>query len=105
MDTKTIIILVVIGIVGTLAIVLSVNTVNNVNSVIEQAYGQIETPFANCVMMKLEDLFVQLKTDEDCNAQQFSEAVTYYKAHGFPHESSYMDLFDKKLIQLDTQLG
>jgi hypothetical protein len=50
-------------------------------------------------------LQVLLSTDEDCNEQQFSEAVAYYKANGFPHEGSYNDLFGTKSMQLLTDYG
>jgi hypothetical protein len=69
----------------------------------QYAHGQSESPFANCIVMKIEDSFVQLGMDEDCNQEQFTEAVTYYKANGYPHESEYMDLFGSKFIKLDTK--
>lgn len=56
-------------------------------------------------MMIAKDLQVLLTTDEDCNEQQFTEAVTYYKANGFPHEGSYSDMFGVKAIQLLTDYG
>lgn len=46
---------------------------------------------------------VQLSEDEDCNAQQFAEAVTYYKANGYPHEEAYMDFGYGKFIGLDSE--
>ena len=45
--------------------------------------------------------FVQLGEDEDCSPSQFLQAVVYYKANGYPHESSYMDL-SGEWIQLDS---
>lgn len=69
----------------------------------ENAYGQSSAPFANCIQMKIDGSFVQLVTDDDCNEQQFTEAVAYYKANGYPVESTYMDLVGSKLIQLDTK--
>ena len=71
----------------------------------ETAYGQSDSPFANCIMIYSKTLQVLLATDEDCNAQQFDEAVAYYKAHGFPHEGSYSDAFGAKTIQLLTDYG
>jgi hypothetical protein len=46
-----------------------------------QILGQSSAPFANCIQMKIDDSFVQLVTDEDCNEQQFAQAVAYYKAN------------------------
>jgi hypothetical protein len=48
----------------------------------ENAYGQSSAPSANCIQMKIDGSFVQLITDDDCNEQQFAEAVAYYKANG-----------------------
>jgi hypothetical protein len=71
----------------------------------ENAYGQSDSPFANCIMIYDKTLQVLLSTDEDCNEPQFSEAVAYYKANGFPHEGSYNDLFGTKSMQLLTDYG
>lgn len=71
----------------------------------ETAYGQSSAPFANCIMMYDKTLQVLLTTDDDCNEQQFSEAVAYYKANGFPHEGSYSDMFGIKTMQLLTDYG
>ena len=70
---------------------------------IETAYGQSSAPFANCISLMMEGEAVQLSEDEDCNAQQFAEAVTYYKANGYPHEESYMDFGYGKFIELDSE--
>jgi hypothetical protein len=43
----------------------------------------------------MKDSFVQLQTDEDCGEQQFTEAVAYYEANGYPVESSSMDVLGK----------
>jgi hypothetical protein len=66
------------------------------------AYGQSSAPFANCISMKMEGDFVQLSMDEDCNEQQFNEAMAYYKANGYAHETSYMDFGFGKFIELDS---
>ena len=70
---------------------------------IETAYGQSSTPFANCISFSMKHSFVQLNTDEDCSEQQFAEAVTYYKAHGYPVEKSSMDLLGTKALQLQSE--
>ena len=69
----------------------------------EIAYGQSSAPFANCISLFMAGDAVQLSEDEDCNAQQFAEAVTYYKANGYPHEESYMDFGYGKFIELDSE--
>ena len=69
----------------------------------ENAYGQSSAPFANCISFSMKDSFVQLSTDEDCSERQFAEAVTYYKAHGYPVESSSMDLMGTKALQLQSE--
>jgi len=71
----------------------------------ETAYGQSDSPLANCIMKYDKTLQVLLSTDEDCSEQQFSEAVAYYKTNGFPHEGSYNDLFGTKSMQLLTEYG
>jgi len=71
----------------------------------ENADGQTESPFANCIMIIDKTLQVLLSTDEDCDEQQFSEAVSYYKANGFPHEGSYYDILGTKSMQLLTDYG
>ena len=68
----------------------------------ETAYGQSSARYANCIMMIMKGSFVQLMMDEDCDEQQFSEAVAHYKANGYPHESSYMDMLGSKSIQLQS---
>jgi hypothetical protein len=71
---------------------------------IENAYGSASSaPYANCISMSMKHFFVQLSTDEDCSEQQFAEAVTYYKAHGYPVESSSMDLLGTKSLQLQSE--
>jgi hypothetical protein len=62
------------------------------------AYGQSSAPFANCIMMYDKTLQVLLSTDEDCDEQQFSDAVSYYKG-------SYNNLFGTKSMQLLTDYG
>jgi len=69
------------------------------------AYGQTESPFANCIMIIDKTLQVLLSTDEDCDEQQFSEAVNHYKANGFPHEGAYYDVLGTKSMQLLTDYG
>jgi len=69
----------------------------------ENAYGQSSAPFANCISFSMKDSFVQLQTDEDCSEQQFTEAVAYYKANGYPVESSSMDLMGTKMLQLQSE--
>lgn len=69
----------------------------------ETANGQSSAPFANCISFSMKHSFVQLNTDEDCSEQQFAEAVTYYKAHGYPVESSSMDLLGTKALQLQSE--
>jgi hypothetical protein len=65
-------------------------------------YGQSSAPFANCISLFMAGDAVQLSEDEDCNSSQWEEAVQYYKANGYPHEESYMDMFGSKFIQLDS---
>jgi len=67
------------------------------------AYGQSDSPFANCIQMKFAGDAVHLMTYEDCNNQQFAEAVAYYKANGYPVEDTYMDLVGSKLIILQSE--
>jgi hypothetical protein len=66
------------------------------------AYGQSSAPFANCISLFMSDDAVQLTEDEDCNSSQWQEAVQYYKANGYPHEATYMDLGYGKFIELDS---
>ena len=67
----------------------------------EITYGQSSAPFANCITYK--DLnAVMMSMDEDCSEQQFNEAITHYKANGYPNEGSYTDMLGEKSIELDT---
>jgi hypothetical protein len=66
------------------------------------AYGQSSSPYANCISLFMAGDVVQLTEDEDCNSSQWQEAVQYYKANGYPHEESYMDMLGSKFIQLDS---
>jgi hypothetical protein len=68
----------------------------------ENAYGQSEAPYANCIQMIFQGDVVQLVTDDDCSDGQFSQAVAYYKANGYPVESTYMDMVTTKLIELKS---
>ena len=66
-----------------------------------EASGQSTAPFVNCITYK--DLnAVMLSMDEDCSEQQFNEAITHYKANGYPNEGSYTDMLGEKSIELDT---
>jgi len=69
------------------------------------AYGQSDSPYANCITIYSKGLQVVLSTDEDCSVHQFDEAMAYYKANGFPHEGSYSDAFGSKSVQLLTDYG
>jgi hypothetical protein len=66
-----------------------------------EASGQSTAAFANCITYK--DLnAAMLSMDEDCSEQQFNEAITHYKANGYPNEGSYTDMLGEKSIELDT---
>lgn len=66
------------------------------------AYGQSEAPYANCIQMIFQGDVVQLVTDDDCSEQQFTEAAAYYKANGYPIESTFMDMGTTKLLELQS---
>lgn len=66
------------------------------------SYGQLSSPYSNCISLLMKDDFVQLNMDDDCNETQWNEAVQHYKANGYPNEESYMDMFGSKFIQLDS---
>jgi hypothetical protein len=74
-------------------------------AIMQYAHGQTESRFANCIMIIDKTLQVLLSMDEDCDEQQFSDAVSYYKANGFPHEGAYYNLFETKSMQLLTDYG
>jgi hypothetical protein len=65
-------------------------------------YGQLSSPYANCVSMMMKGDFVQLNMDDDCNEAQWNEATQHYKANGYPNEESYMDMLGSKFIQLSS---
>jgi hypothetical protein len=65
-------------------------------------YGQLSSPYSNCISMMMKDDFIQLNMDDDCNETQWNEAVQHYKANGYPNEESYMDMLGSKFIQLDS---
>jgi hypothetical protein len=70
--------------------------------VMESAYGQVtDSAFANCVMMSggyTVDV-VMLGTDEDCDDEQFAQAVNHYKAQGYT-ERQYSNMFGEKMMSL-----
>jgi hypothetical protein len=70
---------------------------------IETAHGQSSAPFANCIQLMSKGDYVQLVTDEDCSDQQFTEAIAYYKANGYPVEETVMDMGTIKLMNLESQ--
>ena len=51
---------------------------------VEVVYGQTESLFANCIMIIDKPLQVLLPTDEYCDQQEFSDAVSYCNANDFP---------------------
>jgi hypothetical protein len=61
----------------------------------DKVYGQTESPFANCIMIIDKTLQMLLSTDEDCDEQQFSEALSYYKANGLPMKALTMVYSDQ----------
>jgi len=65
-------------------------------------YGQLSSPYANCISMMMKGDFVQLSMDDDCNESEWSAAVQHYKANGYPNEDSYMDMIGSKFIELDS---
>jgi hypothetical protein len=82
------------------------DVMNEANKLIGEAQSKALTSdiakYRNCVSFFMEDSFIQLTTDEDCNISQFRDAVSYYKANGYPHESSYMNSLGITSIQLQT---
>jgi hypothetical protein len=56
-------------------------------------------PIVSCI--KDNGYNVILQMDEDCNDDQFSQAVSYYKANGY-HEAGYSDIFGTKQMQLKS---
>ena len=73
-----------------------------VGLLLQQVNAQSSQPFANCISLFMAGDAVQLTEDEDCNSSQWQEAVQFYKANGYPHEESYMDMLGSKFIQLDS---
>ena len=65
------------------------------------ALGQSDAPHANCILYKDDGYNVILQMDEDCNGDQFSQAVSYYKANGY-HEVGYSDIFGTKQMSLKS---
>ena len=68
----------------------------------ESSYGQVtDSAFANCVMMSggyTVDI-VMLGTDEDCNGEQFAQAVNHYKSQGYT-ERQYSNMFGEQMMNL-----
>ena len=89
-----------------MTVVLSIITIGFISaifglSMLMQVHGQTETPYSNCIYMKMDE-FIQIATDEDCNEKQFSEAVTYYKTNGYPIESTIINDIQGKFLELLT---
>lgn len=66
------------------------------------AYGQVtDSAFDNCVMMSggyTVDV-IMLGTDEDCDDEQFAQAVNHYKAQGYT-ERQYSSMLGEKIMSL-----
>ena len=67
-----------------------------------ETFGQSDAPFANCILFKDDGYNVILQIDEDCNDEQFSQAVSHYKSHGYDNEAGYSDIFGTKQIHLKS---
>lgn len=79
---------------------------NKANKILGEAQSKALTSdiakYRNCVSFFMEDYFIQLTTDEDCSISQFTDAVSYFKSNGYPHETSYMNSLGITSIQLQT---
>jgi hypothetical protein len=55
---------------------------------VEVVYGKTESLLANCIMIIDKTLQVLLSTDEYCDQQKFSDAVSCCNANDFSHEGA-----------------
>jgi hypothetical protein len=82
--------------------VQAISQTERFNGIFQSAYGQAtDSAFANCVIISggyTVDV-IMLGTDEDCNDEQFTQAVNHYKAHGYI-ERQYSDMFGEKMMSL-----
>jgi hypothetical protein len=76
-------------------------TIASSSILMTQTFGQSDAPHANCILYKDDGYNVILQMDEHCNDEQFSQAVTYYKANGY-HEAGYSDIFGTKQMHLKS---
>lgn len=65
--------------------------------------GQSTEPYANCITFRLPPQTVTLAITEDCDEQEFTEAIDHYKANGYPIEGMYLNFGDSKSIELRSQ--
>lgn len=67
----------------------------------KSANGQSDSAFANCVMVSAGYTVdvIMLGTDEDCNDEQFEQAVNHYKAQGYT-ERQFSSMFGEKIMSL-----
>ena len=70
---------------------------------INLAHGQSSSPFANCIYFKSAYNTIALNTDDDCNEEQFIQAVAYYKTHGYPIEEMFTDMGFRKYMTLESE--
>lgn len=71
-------------------------------SLASETFGQSDAPYANCILYKDDGYNVILQMDDDCDDAQFSQAVVYYKSHGFDREAGYSDIFGTKQMHLKS---
>lgn len=80
------------------------NTENTLDRLLPGKYGDnqsdISKPYADCIYMYNQNVSITLKTDDDCNDNEFDDAVEYYKLDEFPIEKTDRELGDAKIIEL-----
>ena len=67
----------------------------------KEAPSEVE-PYRNCVSFFEKDYFVQLTTNENCDMNEFGDALSFFKLIGYKHESSYSNILGTTSIQLQT---
>ncbi len=81
--------------------IVAISGVGVIASLTTEIFGQSDAPYANCILYKDNGYNVILQMDDDCNKEQFSQAVSYYKANGY-YEAGYSDIFGTKQMQLKS---
>lgn len=75
-------------------------TLDRLTGIFGDNKSELSKPYADCISMYNQNVSITLKTDDDCNDNEFEDAVEYYKLDEFPIEKTDRELGNAKMIEL-----